>query len=173
MSEDGRTFASTNQANEASGQQASRGPFESALEAFAYDGVIPCVFGSYGEVNQEFHKVISTLARVAAVQGKGAFQLLSPELTTVHRYSYIVSEFRRAFGLTLTRAIANLMLARSHLIARSPELAKRQAEAALQRQSFHKKPRDQPSWFTPSAVDQEAILAWQRFRSNRATSGLW
>ena len=166
-------FASTNQANEATGQQAVRGPFESALEAFAYDGVIPCVFGSYGEVNQEFHKVISTLARVAAVQGKGAFQLLSPELTTVHRYSYIVSEFRRAFGLTLTRANANLKLARSHLIARSPELAKRQAEAALQRQSFHKKPRDQPSWFTPSAVDQEAILAWQRFRSNRATSGLW
>ena len=63
---DGR-FASTNQANEASGQQALRGPFESALEAFAYDGVIPCVVGSHGEVNQEFLKVISPLARVAAV----------------------------------------------------------------------------------------------------------
>jgi hypothetical protein len=166
-------FAFSNQANEVTGQQALRGPFESALGAFAYDGVIPCVFGSYGEANQEFHKVIATLARVAAVQGKGPSQLLPPELSTAHRYSYIVSEFRRAFGLTLTRANANLKLCRSHLVARSPELAKRQAESALQRQSFHTKPRDQPSWFIPSAIDQEAIRAWQRFRSTRVTSGLW
>ena len=35
-------FASTIQANEATGQQ---GPFESALASFTYDGVIPRMFG--------------------------------------------------------------------------------------------------------------------------------
>ena len=43
-------------------------------------------------------------------------------------------------------------------------------ESASQRQSFHSKPRDQPTWFIPSAVDQEAIRAWQRF-SVQAASG--
>ena len=165
-------FSSTAQPDESIGQQALTGPFESALTTFAYDGVIPCVFGSYGEVNQEFAKVISTLARVTIHQGKGSCQLLPPELDATARYSFVVSEFRRALGVTLTKINANLKLTRSHLVARSPDLAKRQSEAAQQRQFYHRKPRDQPSWYVPSEIDQEAIQAWQRFRSNRMTSGL-
>jgi hypothetical protein len=65
---------------------------------------------SYGEVNQEFTKVISTLARVISHYGKGSCQLLPPELDATARYSFVVSEFRHALGVTLTKLTRSQMI---------------------------------------------------------------
>ena len=148
-------------------QEGGSGPFETALSTFAYGGIIPCVFGAHGEVNREFSRVVQTLARIAAKKDTGLSLSLRPGLSEDARYSMVVSEYRRVLGLSFAKAMANIKLRRIQLIARTPQEATYLSYRNQVRNNFCRRTRDQPSWYTPAAIDQEAARAWYRFQQTR------
>ncbi len=82
-------------------------------------------------------------------------------------YSFVVSEFRRALGVTLCRGNMALKISRAPLIARDAAVAQRQAAASHLPVYGGFRSTDRPAWYVSNARDQEAFQAWDAFRAHR------
>eukprot|EP00956_Cyclotella_meneghiniana_P027992 scaffold64216_cov67-Cyclotella_meneghiniana.AAC.1 len=108
-------------------------PFESAQKRFIGGQVIPLVVGPFGEVNQDFEKVLKTLARLAAA-GEDGMSSISPLCNTDRKggaFIIMLQQFRRALGVVVVRGMANHKLSRLHYVRATAEEAKFTAEATI------------------------------------------
>ncbi len=103
----------------------------------------------------------------AAKQDTGLSLLVPSDVGAKGRYSFVVSEFRRALGVTLCRGNMALKIARAPLIAREASVARQQAAASNLPVHGGFRSTDRPSWYVTNALDQEAFKAWDAFRAQR------
>ena len=102
--------------------------------------VILLCAGWFGEINEDFEKVIRTLAREAAAGRDG--MAISPLINTDRKggaFPIMLHQFRRAIGVTIARGNANHKLGRMHYVRGTAE------EAAYTCKSNHSDHRYKPS----------------------------
>ena len=143
------------------------GPFENALDGFAYNGVVPLVTGAFGEVNAEFKNIVKTLALLAVENCTGLASDLPLYWSKSVRYSFVVSEYRRSLGTTFTKNIVNLKHLRKSFVAPTlTEARKKAQDSQLNSQRLIDR-RRQPPWFLTKKIDSQSVRAWSRFCRNR------
>jgi len=80
-----------------------------AAQAHFYRGqVIPLCTGWFGEINEDFEKIIKILAREAAAgdDGLGISQLTNSDIKKGEAYTIMLNQFRRATGCKIIRGQA-------------------------------------------------------------------
>ena len=100
------------------------GPFEAAQGNFLRQQVIPLVAGGFGEIGEDFDKVITRLAREAAAGDHGL--RISPLVNTDRKggaFPIMLQQFRRAIGVAIVRGNARHKLGRLHYVRTTPEEA--------------------------------------------------
>ena len=145
------------------GEQGIVGPFEAAAGRFVGGQVIPLVAGWFGEVNKDFEKVISVLARHAAASDDGL--TISPLINTDRKggaYPIMHSQFRRAIGVAIVRGNAQLKQRRLHFV----RATRREAAEAYNAHSSNIRYRPGQgggsSWYRSHIP--EGCAAYQQFR---------
>eukprot|EP00956_Cyclotella_meneghiniana_P040979 scaffold210996_cov63-Cyclotella_meneghiniana.AAC.6 len=101
------------------------GLFESAQKRFIGGQAIPLVIGPFGEVNEDFEKVLKILARLAAAGEDG--KSISSLCNTYRKGGAIIimlQQFRRALGVMVVRGMANHKLSRLHYGVRATQQRK-------------------------------------------------
>ena len=86
--------------------------------------MIPLCAGWFGEINEDFEKVIGTLAREAAAGEDG--MAVSPLVNTDRKggaLPIMMQQFKRAIGVAIVRGNANHKLGRIHYVRGSKEEA--------------------------------------------------
>jgi hypothetical protein len=100
------------------------GPFEAAQSRFYRGQVIPICAGWFGEIGEDFEKVIRILAREAASGDDG--MTISPLVNTDKKggaFPIMLQQFRRAIGVKIVRGQAKHKLARLHYVRATAEEA--------------------------------------------------
>ena len=93
------------------------GPFEASQGRFYRGQVIPLCAGWFGEINEDFDKIIFTLAREAASGENG--MSISPLINSDRKggaFPIMLQQFRRAIGVCIVRGQAKLKLSRLHYV---------------------------------------------------------
>ena len=93
------------------------GPFEAAQQLFIGGQVVPLVVGAFGDVNKDLEKMLRTLAKFAAAGEDG---MSISHLQNLDKkggaFAIMLSQFRRALGVTIVRDMANHKLSRLHYV---------------------------------------------------------
>ncbi len=100
------------------------GPFEAAQQRFYCKQVIPICAGWYGEINEDFEKIIRLLAREAASGDDGL--KISPLINTDRKggaLPIMIQQFRRAIGVAIVSGNAKHKLTRLHYVRATAEEA--------------------------------------------------
>jgi len=100
------------------------GPFEAAQQRFFCKQVIPICAGWYGEINEDFEKIIRLLAREAASGDDGL--KISPLINTDRKggaLPIMIQQFRRAIGVAIVSGNAKHKLTRLHYVRATAEEA--------------------------------------------------
>jgi len=100
------------------------GPFAAAQTRFFRGQVIPLCAGWFGEVNEDFVKIIRTLAKHAAAGDDG--MTISPLINTDRKggaFPIMLQQFKRAIGVAIVRGNAKHKLGRLHYVRATPEEA--------------------------------------------------
>ncbi len=93
------------------------GPFQTAQGRFFRGQIIPIVAGWFGEIGEDFEKVIKVLARAAASCDEGlTISLLVNTDRKGGAYPIMLQQFRRAIGVAIARGNANHKLGRLHYV---------------------------------------------------------
>ena len=106
------------------GNNGITGPFEAAQKHFYRGQVIPLCAGWFGEINEDFEKVILTMAREAAAGEDG--MTVSPLVNTDRKggaFPIMLQQFKRAIGVAIVRGNANHKLGRMHYVRGTAEEA--------------------------------------------------
>ena len=149
------------------GNNGITGPFEAAQKHFYRGQVIPLCAGWFGEINEDFEKVILTMAREAAAGEDG--MALSPLVNTDIKggaFPIMLQQFKRAIGVAIVRGNANHKLGRMHYVRGTAK------EAAYTRRSNHSdyryKPSERggPSWYAEHTP--EGYSTFQQFQNGHA-----
>ena len=128
-------------------------PFQAAQGRFYRDKIIPMVAGWFGEIGEDFEKVIKVLARAAASGDEGL--TISPLVNTDRKggaYPIMLQQFRRAIGVAIARGNANHKLGRLHYVRATVGEAKAAANANHSRNRWA--PNGQSSWYTQRIFEQ-------------------
>ena len=123
------------------------GPFQTAQQRFYRGQVIPLCSGWFGEIGEDFGKVIKQLAREAAAGDGGmTVSLLVNTDRKGGAYSIMLQQFRRAIGVAIARGNAEHKLTRLHYVRATAE------EARATCNSHHSRNRWRPggtsSWYS-------------------------
>ena len=101
------------------------GPFQAAQQRFVGGQIIPLVSGWFGELGEDFEKVIKRLAREAAAGDDGI--TISPLRNTDRKggaYPIMLQQFRRAIGVAIARGNAEHKMVRLHYVRATAEEAR-------------------------------------------------
>lgn len=140
------------------------GPFAASQSRFHCGQVIPLCAGWFGDINEDFGKVIRTLARTAAAGEDG--MTISPLVNTDRRggaFPIMLQQFQRAIGVTIARGNQLLKLTRLHYVRATP------AEAAQTCKANHSDYRSShssygsSSWY--SSHTPEGYGVFEQFRN--------
>ena len=145
------------------GEQGIVGPFEAAAGRFVGGQVIPLVAGWFGEVNKDFEKVISVLARHAAASDDGL--TISPLINTDRKggaYPIMHRQFRRAIGVAIVRGNAQLKQRRLHFVRASRREAAEAYNAHSSNNRYRPGQGGGSSWYRSHIP--EGYAAYQQFR---------
>jgi hypothetical protein len=146
------------------------GPFQRAISSFATGGVIPLVFGAFGESNKEVDAAVTMFAIHAAATETGL--CLSPHNSSNHRsgaYPILLHQFRRALALAAVRGHAELKLKRLHFIRSTESGAKVAGKAPMKHSPFSSSSTSSfPKWFQRSTDDN--YDAFRQFTKGRYNS---
>ena len=113
------------------------GAFENAYRSFAYRGVIPMVFGAFGETNQGFDSIVQLCAKLASKTRQGSW--ISPDAYGSARGPDVMhlTAFRCYLGVQIVKANARLKRQRLHLVGRTEEEAQALAHSQPTRTSWN------------------------------------
>ena len=146
------------------GNSGTVGPFEAAQKQFFRGQVIPLCAGWFGETNEDFEKVIRTLAKEAAAGQDG--MAVSPLINTDRKggaFPIMLHQFRRAIGVAIVRGNANHKLGRMHYVRGSPEEAANTCRANHSDHRYKPSEREGPSWYNEHT--QEGYRSFQQFKN--------
>jgi hypothetical protein len=145
----------------AQGEGQGPGPFVGKLSSFETNNVIPVACGNFGEVNKTAARLLCVLAKQAARNADNS-ELLPSTACDKQRYSFLISEWRRALSVTITRGFATLKLCRIPFIRST--VASAVEAAKLQRNPAPSRFRDCPSWYRVNPRDIAAYRHYETFR---------
>ena len=117
------------------------GAFEHAYRSFAFNGVVPMVFGAFGETNEGSDSIIQCYAKLASKTHHGSW--ISPEAYGSARgpdalqYTLHLAAFRCYLGVQIVKANARLNRQRLHLVGRTAEEAQALARSQPTRTSWN------------------------------------
>ena len=143
--------------------------------AFAFNGIIPVVFGAFGETNHDFDSFVRDWAKLAAKTRSGSW--ISPEAygSTCSPDALYLASFRRYLGVQIVKANARHKRQRLHLVGRTEEEAKRLAHSQPSRTTWNPN-TDCPSRFKANYTSYGPYQTWFDFlhasgaRTSRSTS---
>ena len=130
------------------------GPFERAMRLFYRKGVIPLCSGWFGDINEDFDKVITILAQEAAAGDHGL--RISPLVNNDRKggaLPIMLQQFRRAIGCTIVRGNARLKLSRMHYLRATAEEAAATCRANHSDNKWKKHQHGRSSWFSQHTPD--------------------
>ena len=140
------------------------GPFSAAQAQFFQRQVIPLCAGPFGEIGEDFSKILKTLARQAAASNDGL--VISPLVNSDRKggaFPIMQQQFRRAIGVAIVRGNALHKLARLHYVRAT---AREAAYAARANHSDNRwRPGDSggPSWFRQHTAEGYGVF--EQFRN--------
>ena len=126
--------------------------------------MIPLCAGWFGEINEDFEKVIRTLAKEAAAGQDG--MAVSPLINTDRKggaFPIMLHQFRRAIGVAIVRGNANHKLGRMHYVRGSPEEAANTCRTNHSDHRYKPSEREGPSWYNEHT--QEGYRSFQQFKN--------
>ena len=126
--------------------------------------MIPLCAGWFGEINEDFEKVIVALAREAAAGEDG--MAVSP-LVNINRkggaFSIMLQQFKRAIGVAVVRGNANHKLGRMHYVRGTAEEAAYTCRTNHSDYRYKPSERRGPSWYAEHTPDGYATF--QQFQN--------
>ena len=138
------------------------GVFTQVQTRFVSNGIIPLVAGFWADVNEDFDKVIRTLARTAAATQEATH--ISPLTYTDRKggaFPIMLQQFRRAIGVAIVRGNAELRRGRLHYVRPTKEEA---YHAANSHHSNNKwKGSGKNGWFKGN--NDDGYNAFEQFRN--------
>ena len=143
------------------------GPFEAAQKQFFRGQVVPLCAGWFGEINEDFEKVIVTLAREAAAGEDG--MAVSPLVNTDKKggaLPIMLNQFKRAIGIAIVRGNANHKLGRMHYVRGSAEEAAYTCRCNHSDYRYKPSERGGPSWYQEHTP--EGYSTFQQFQNGHA-----
>ena len=125
------------------------GPFRAALGRFFCGQVIPICAGWFGEINEDFDRVLKRIARAAAAGDHGL--RISPLVNNDRKggaFPIMLQQFRRAVGVAIVRGNAQHKLSRLHYVRATPEEAAATCRANHSDNRWHPQQHGRSSWFS-------------------------
>ena len=110
--------------------------------------MIPLCAGWFGEINEDFEKVILTMAREAAAGEDG--MAVSPLVNTDRKggaFPIMLQQFKRAIGVAIVRGNANHKLGRMHYVRGTAEEAAYTCRSNHSDYRYKPSERGGPSWY--------------------------
>ena len=126
--------------------------------------MIPLCAGWFGEINEDFEKVIVTLAREAAAIEDG--MALSPLVNTDRKggtFPIMLQQFKRAIGVAIVRGHVNHKLGRMHYVRGTAEEAAHTCRTNHSDYRYKPSERGGPSWYAEHTPDGYATF--QQFQN--------
>ena len=142
----------------------AKGHFEKALDRHATGNVIPVVFGSFGETNQTFDKLISLLGTVAAKTPYGMRLSPHPLRSGCGADTILRQQFRRRVGVGVACAYAFVKLERQQFIGSTADEARNLA-LGQQNRRWWNHDAEYPSSFRQS-FNNTCFHAWLALRQS-------
>ena len=149
------------------GSEGVVGPFEAAQKHFYRGQVIPLCAGWFGEINEDFEKVITALAKEAAAGEDG--MTVSPLVNTDRKggaLPIMLQQFKRAIGVAIVRGNANHKLGRMHYVRGTPEEVAQTCRCNHIDYRYKPSERGGPSWYQEHTP--EGYSTFQQFRNGHA-----
>ena len=127
---------------------------------------LPLVAGGFGEIGEDFDKVITRLARKAAAGDHGL--RISPLVNTDRKggaFPIMLQQFRRAIGVVgIVKGNARHKLSRLHYVRTTPEEAAATCRANHSNNRWKQHQHGRTSWFSQHTPD-DGYRTYEQFRN--------
>ena len=146
------------------GNDATVGPFEAAQQRFYRGQIIPLCAGWYGDVNEDFEKILRILARQAAASDDGLS--VSPLVNTDRKggaFPIMIQQFRRAIGVAIVSGHAKLKLRRLHYVRATAAEAVHVCNANISENRWRPSQNGRSSWYSEHIP--EGYATFEQFRN--------